>query len=91
LIINGEFFESLPLEYQEIIQEVISEAASIQRIENMETKQRKIDAVMAKGAKVHFVNKEAFKEKMAPVYDKWKKELGADFVEDFIQAVEEIE
>ena len=91
LIINAEFFENLPLEYQEIIQEVISEAAEIQRIENMETKQRKIDAVMAEGAKVHFVNKEAFKEKMAPVYDKWKKELGVDFVEDFIKSVEEFE
>ena len=28
---------------------------------------------------------------MAPVYDKWKKELGVDFVEDFIKSVEEFE
>jgi tripartite ATP-independent transporter DctP family solute receptor len=89
ILINANFFDNLSTDEQKLISKAIEETTKYQH----EIDRTAIDEAIAflanNNVKINYVNKDAFKEKMTPVYDKWKKKIGTDFVEGFISYADE--
>jgi TRAP-type transport system periplasmic protein len=90
IVINAKFFNKLSPEDQKIIEEAIHEAADYERNLSLDLDKQIIDETTAKGAKVNYANKQAFKEVMGPVYDKWREKLGNEFMDEVLKTAEEV-
>ncbi len=84
LLMNDNFFNSLPEELQKVVMDGAAKYREYQRKLNAEQEGAMLDKLKATGMKVNEVTpeeKEAFIEKTLPVYDQFEKELGKDLIE----------
>lgn len=86
--ISEEFWQSLKLEEQEIIQKSALEAAHFHRDILRENEENMINELKAAGMEVIEPNHEAFREKAAIVYEDYKQKFGEEFVNNVLKAVE---
>ncbi|MCM3568478.1 TRAP transporter substrate-binding protein [Neobacillus mesonae] len=82
LLINKNKLESLPEEYQKAIIETAKELGPVhtKMVNDLEAEQWK--EIEAKGMKITDVDKQPFMDAMKPVYDKYKKKLNANIIEE---------
>ena len=85
VIINNDFYQSLPQEYQQLVEEASREFLMKEQIalELSET-QKYVDLLAQDGMEVNDVspeNKEKFKEALKPMYEKYEAQLGKELFE----------
>lgn len=80
-IMNKDFYDGLTPEQQQIISEAAAEFVKQQRQMELDDTQAYVDKLAEEGMEVNTLTEEdkaAFKEKLAPMYDKYKKEFGEE-------------
>lgn len=78
-VVNTEWFESLPEEYQQIIRE---EAAALRELElELNDEGKYLELLKEAGMKVNEVDVEAFQACMGPVWEEFEAQYGSDWVE----------
>lgn len=78
-VVNTEWFESLPEEYQQIIRE---EAAALRELElELNDEGKYLELLKEAGMKVNEVDVEAFQACMDPVWEEFEARYGSDWVE----------
>ena len=87
--INKDFYEQLPIEYQQIIDDAIKVAIDYQR---EEAKKLDTEAQTSMDGKIEIIRLtdeelQAFKDKTAPVLDMVKEKAGEEIVNKFMEAV----
>lgn len=90
-IINKGFFNRLPSDLQEIILEGAHEAKMVHMGTLAQKHYEAINALRDKGIQVTLLSAEerkAFSELMGPVYDKWRKKIGEDLVNQAMEVIE---
>ncbi|HHZ03063.1 MAG TPA: DctP family TRAP transporter solute-binding subunit [Tissierellia bacterium] len=87
-MINEDFFNSLPAEYQDIIIQSINDATELQRKAAEENETEFIGLMQETNEIIELTDAElqAFREKMAPVLDLVKTKAGEDMVNLFTEA-----
>lgn len=76
IVIDGETWEEISLEDQEILTAEIDKISKEIQAANDETESEHIEFLAENGMEVNDdVDKEAFREAMMPVYDKWEEEV----------------
>src|SRR5690625_4048010 len=86
-IINENFYQSLTEEQQQIITESAQEAARLQRELDREAEVELLDVLETEGGLEIYEfpenEVEKIKEKVKPVYDQYREEIGIEFMERF--------
>jgi tripartite ATP-independent transporter DctP family solute receptor len=88
--VNAKWFDGLTKEQQDILLQAFKETEKFQNDLSDAQQRAVLDWATSNGVRVNFVNKEAFKKAMAPVYDKWIEKLGKDFATKFIEKANEL-
>jgi tripartite ATP-independent transporter DctP family solute receptor len=91
-IINKAFFDRLPKDLQEIVREGLYENGRVNSIRTLEMSLEALNKWEKNGGTVNVLTSEetsAFREKMTPVYDKWKKDIGEDLYKKAVQIIQE--
>ncbi|BCR04607.1 C4-dicarboxylate ABC transporter [Desulfuromonas versatilis] len=81
---NKRWFDKLPKDLQQILTEVIEEESAKAREATRVQQQEQIAAAEAAGVKFHSLSNEERKQliaEAAPVYEKWSKKLGSDYLQ----------
>ncbi|MBP1154892.1 MULTISPECIES: TRAP transporter substrate-binding protein [unclassified Paenibacillus] len=89
LIIGQKFWDTLTKEEQQALQKAADEATKYQRELSQQENKAAVQFLKDKGMIVHDMTPEAHKEfvdKLKPVYDKYRAELGADLVDNLLNA-----
>lgn len=93
-IVNNNFFESLPTEYQNIIQEEAKNWSTVERRLNMEQENNGVAKLKSEGMEVVELDdqvKQQFRDKTQVVYDTYREKLGGELVDELMAAVAEAE
>lgn len=80
-IMNKDFYDGLTAEQQQIVTEAAAEFVKQQRQMELADTQAYVDKLAEEGMEVNTLTEEdkaAFKEALAPMYDKYKQEFGED-------------
>ena len=81
LLINEKLWESLPEEWQTILQEEVDACETRIREKNIQSDQDLVAKLESEGMEVNEVDKSAFAEKLQPLYDEWEgKVIGSDLM-----------
>ena len=89
-IVNDEFFQRLPANYQTIIEEEAELWSKKQRELNIEQENVGVDKLKAEGMDVVNLSddiKERFRETASPVYETYRDRLGNDLIDELMAAV----
>lgn len=89
-IISSKFWEKLSDEEKEIVKSAAVEATNWQRAENQKESAEAYDFLAENGMTVTELSaeeKQKFVEKLQPVYDKYKPEIGEELVNKLLEAV----
>jgi C4-dicarboxylate-binding protein DctP len=92
LLMNNEFFEDLPEDLQEVVQEASYMYRDEQRQLAQEQDEEWIQTLQDDGMEINELSDEAqeeFQEAAQPVYDKYEAQLGSDLFEAFYKARDE--
>jgi TRAP-type transport system periplasmic protein len=84
ILIGEEFYEGLPQEDQDLIQEAAVQAAQYQRTISREYDTYAKEELANRGMEITELSDEelaAFQEAVQPVYEQWQDEIGADLVQ----------
>lgn len=87
LIASKIWWDKVPPENQKIILEAAKEAGDKSRAYGEAADKKVVDELKAKGMQVNEVDFAAFMAASKPVYDKAKELIGADFINNLLQAV----
>jgi TRAP-type transport system periplasmic protein len=90
MMIGEEFFNGLPAQYQDLIQEAAEQARDYQRIINREMDEWSREQFDRLGPEVNVLTDEqlaAFAEATEEVYDIWAPQIGEDLVNDVLEMV----
>jgi len=90
VVMNKDWFNSLAKEHQDIIMEAFKQTEKFQNELSDAEQQKILDWATCNGVYVNFVDKCAFQKVLEPVYDKWTKKLGEEFVTKFIKKAHEL-
>ncbi|KEA62216.1 TRAP-type C4-dicarboxylate transport system, periplasmic component [Marinobacterium lacunae] len=93
-IVNNGFFESLPAEYQRIIQEEAKLWSTNERKLNAEQENAGVERLKQAGMEVVSLSDEVkgqFRESTTPVYNTYREKLGDDLIDELMNAVSEAE
>lgn len=84
LLINQSLFESLPSEYQKVLKETAKEleAEHAKMVEELEAEEWK--EIEAQGMTISEVDKEPFIKAVQPVYEKYKKKLNSELIDEIL-------
>lgn len=91
-IVNKGFYERLPADLQRIVEEGAYQSGRVNLSYILEGTLSAIDKWKEKGGEVHILTQEElvpFREKMAPVYDKWRKTIGPEIYDRAVQIIKE--
>lgn len=91
-IINKAFFDSLPEDLQEIVREGLYENGQVNSIRVLEMSLEALKKWEKNGGVINVLTSEetaAFRAKMAPVHEKWKKVIGEDLYEKAVRIIQE--
>ncbi|WP_152655615.1 TRAP transporter substrate-binding protein [Oceanobacillus sp. CFH 90083] len=86
--ISEEFWQSLTPEEQKIIEESALETAEFHRNLIVNKEEQIIDELEQSGMTVIYPDTDVFKENVEPVYEKFRKQFGQEFVDKVIEAAE---
>ena len=89
LLMNEQFFQSMPEEYQQVILDVMREIADEQQQNTVSQQEGAVEQLKAEGVTVIEIDKEACQEACMTTWDKYAAEVenGQDII-DAILAVE---
>ncbi|GAB6099552.1 TRAP transporter substrate-binding protein [Halanaerocella petrolearia] len=93
LLMSKKFYDKLPTDLQKVVKEAAVEVKDYER-KLTRSKNEEYIAKLKEKMNVTILSpeqKKAFKEAVQPVYNKYKDEIGADFVEAVLQEVEEFQ
>lgn len=93
-IINKQFWDTLPSDIQDIIYEAMAYAAPLQRELMREAEEDYIKETEANGCKVIFLTdeeKEVLTKRAKVVHEKFAPEIGIDFYNEYVEAVESLQ
>lgn len=88
LLANKTFFESLPKDVQQIIQEEAVKAQNLTREKISSEENLVIEDLKSKGMNVTTPDRESFVKKMQPAYDKVGELSGKEAMKELLQAVQ---
>ncbi|WP_207890541.1 TRAP transporter substrate-binding protein [Rubrobacter taiwanensis] len=94
IMISEQFWNELPGEYQELIQEAAEKTRDYQRIISREYDQWSKERLRDEGMEITELTDEQrreFEEAVQPVYDRWAPEIGEELVERVQEMVAEFE
>lgn len=94
LLMNNDFFESLDEDQQEILMDAAETFREDQRELEQEQNVEYLEEMKEAGLQVNDVSdeeKQAFRDRAEPVYEKYREMLGAELFEDLETAIEEAE
>ena len=81
LLINEKLWESLPEEWQTILQEEVDACETRIREKNVQSDEELVAKLESEGMEVNEVDKAAFAEQLQPLYDEWEgKVIGSDLM-----------
>ena len=81
LLINEKLWDSLPEEWQTILQEEVDACETRIREKNIQSDEDLVAKLESEGMEVNEVDKSAFAEKLQPLYDEWEgKVIGSDLM-----------
>ena len=81
LLINEKLWESLPEEWQTILQEEVDACETRIREKNVQSDEDLVAKLESEGMEVNEVDKAAFAEQLQPLYDEWEgKVIGSDLM-----------
>lgn len=84
MLINEQLWESLPAEWQQIMQEEAKACEDRIHQRNADEEDNFINELKAKGMEINEVDKAAFKEALEPLYDEWEeKVIGKDLMDAY--------
>jgi TRAP-type C4-dicarboxylate transport system substrate-binding protein len=93
LLINDEFFQSLPENYQYIVQKAADQADRASNGYSRVADHAAVKKYLAAGVKVNYLSEEQkkmFKDLAQPPYLKWvTEEVGQEWVDKFMKAIED--
>src|SRR5699024_824771 len=81
LLISKAVWDSMDPSDHKLLQEASAEARDFERGLIAEMDEEYISTLEEKGMQIDEVDKEVWKEAMAPVYDKYEKEIGAEMIQ----------
>lgn len=89
LLVSKKTYDSLSAENQKLLQETAATACENQRTFNAETEQEIIATLKEKGMEVNDVaSPAAFQDQMQPIYDEYRPKIGAEFMDQWMAALE---
>jgi tripartite ATP-independent transporter DctP family solute receptor len=92
VIMQAEYFESLPEEQQTLIRDAMQEAAEHERQVFRDKMATVRETLQAKGVTITEIDAPAFVERVRPVWDKYAEQLGAeDLLADIIELRKQFE
>ncbi|WP_134701145.1 DctP family TRAP transporter solute-binding subunit [Ammoniphilus sp. YIM 78166] len=94
MMMNADFFNSLPQDLQTIIQEAAKDWSKLERDLNRKQEAKGLENMKAQGMEVVELSseqKDAFQKATQPVYDKYRNELEAGLVDKIVEAVKQAE
>jgi len=94
LIVNDDFYNSLPKDLQELVLEESKNWSTIEREMNREQEGKGIEYLTENGMEVNELSdeqREVFIKLTEPVLDKYRTELGEDLIDDLLKAAKEAE
>ena len=81
LLINEKLWDSLPEEWQTILQEEVDACETRIREKNVQSDEELVAKLESEGMEVNEVDKAAFAEQLQPLYDEWEgKVIGSDLM-----------
>ncbi|MBO6158369.1 MAG: TRAP transporter substrate-binding protein [Firmicutes bacterium] len=84
VLINEDSYQNLPDEYKAILEEEVKNSVANIREQNIKDDETLVETLKEKGMEVNEINKDAFVEKLAPLYDKWEeKVIGSTLMDAF--------
>ena len=84
MLINEDSYQNLPDEYKAILEEEVKNSVANIREQNIKDDETLVETLKEKGMEVNEINKDAFVEKLAPLYDKWEeKVIGSTLMDAF--------
>lgn len=89
--INKRFYDSLPADLQEVVKQAAYEAGRVSLGINYQDDLSALKGLKSKGLQVNVLTpeeKETFKKRLKPVYDKWRKKIGEDIYDEALKAVQ---
>ena len=90
IVCSLDWINSLPEDLRQILEESIHEVAKKQREEERANELKYIERFKSEGATVQELTSDevkAFQESVKPVYDKWRKKVGDDVVDKWLETV----
>lgn len=90
-IISKSFFDGLPKDLQEIVREGAYQNGRLNLSLTLEGTLTAVEKWKAKGGEVHTLTPEesaAFREKMSPIYTKWKKTIGEEIYDRSLKLIQ---
>ncbi|WP_209125149.1 TRAP transporter substrate-binding protein [Alkalihalobacillus sp. BA299] len=90
VLMNQDFYNSLPDDLKVIVDEGIKQATELNRqlvTEEDETKLKELKEVGMEVTELTSEQKSAFKEAALPIYDQYKEKIGPELVESILEAV----
>ena len=94
LLMNDDFFQSLEAEHQEILMDAAEMFREEQRILEQEQSVEYLEEMIEAGLQVNDLTdeeKQAFRDRAEPVYEKYREILGPELFEELEAAIEEAE
>lgn len=91
-IVNKGLFDRLPDDLKRVVQEGAYQSAKLNLSYTLEGTFHGIDKWKEKGGEVHVLTEEelgAFREKMVPVHDKWRKTIGPELYDRALEIIKE--
>ena len=90
IVCSLDWINSLPEDLRQILEESVHEVAKKQREEERANELKYIERFKSEGATVEELTPDevkAFQEKVKPVYDKWRKKVGDEVVDKWLETV----
>ncbi len=91
VVMNKEFYDSLPEDLQKVVKEATLEARDYNRQLSKEDEQKSLELLKQEGMEVTVIDnaqKQEFKQAMNEIYEDVRKDVGEDFYNQLMQAVE---
>lgn len=80
VLMSNDFWSSLSGEEQKIIQDAMTEAAAYERSIFAQKQNEAVQHISGAGVEMVEIDLQAFKDALAPVWDKWAKDLNAESI-----------
>ncbi|WP_040978042.1 TRAP transporter substrate-binding protein [Oceanobacillus jeddahense] len=90
VLMNKELFESMPIEYQDIVKDTAVELAQVHTDMVNDLEEEQWEEIEANGMQITDVDPEPFREATESVYEKYEDIFGADIIERIQDAQNEL-